>query len=119
MEENNELLLKNHQSHPTSSVPFLEVNRTSFNRGNNGQRYRRGRNNQYRVGRTYNSLRRNTTPYHQKWNHNETQQCEKGNGLLNKPPKAHEELCYRCGMKGHWSHKCRTANIWWTCIESP
>jgi hypothetical protein len=22
-------------------------------------------------------------------------------GLLNKPLKAHEELCYRCGMDGH------------------
>ncbi len=22
-------------------------------------------------------------------------------GLLNKPSKAHEELCYRCGMDGH------------------
>jgi hypothetical protein len=108
-EENNKLLLKNHQSHLTGFALFPEVNRTFFNRGNNGQRCKHGRNNQYRVGCTYNSLRRNTTSYHQKWNHNETQQREKGNGLLNKPPKAHEELCYRCGMKGHWSYTCRTA----------
>ena len=109
-EQNNELLLKNHQSCSTDSAPFPEVNKTSFNnRGNNGQRRGRGKNNQYRGRRTYNSPRRNTTPYHQKWNHNETQQQEKGKGLLNKPPKAHEELCYRCGMKGHWSRTCRTA----------
>jgi hypothetical protein len=99
-EQNNELLLKNHQSHLTGSAPFLEVNKTSFNnRGNSDQRRGRGKSNQYRGGLTYNSLRRNTTPYHRKWNHNETQQREKGKGLLNKPPKAHEELCYRCGMK--------------------
>jgi hypothetical protein len=109
-EQNNELLLKNHQSCSTDSAPFPEVNKTSFNnRGNNGQRRGRGKNNQYRGRRTYNSPRRNTTPYHQKWNHNETQQQEKGKGLLNKPPKAHEELCYRCDMKGHWSRTCRTA----------
>ena len=86
---------KNHQSRPTSSAPFPKANRISFNnRGNNGRRRRHGRNNQYQGGCTYNSPRRNTTPYHQKWNHNETQQQEKGKGLLNKPPKAHEELCY-------------------------
>ena len=83
------------------------MNRTSFNnRGKNGQRHGRGKNN--RGGRTYNSPRRNTTLYHQKWNHNETQQ-KKGKGLLNKTPKAHDELCFRCGMEGHWSRTCRTA----------
>ena len=37
-EQNNELLLKNHQSHPTGSTPFFEMNGTSFdnNRGYNG-----------------------------------------------------------------------------------
>ena len=112
-EQNNELLLKNHQSHPTGSAPFLEVNRTSFNnRGNNDQRRERGKNNQYQGGRTYNSPRRNITPYHEKWNHNETQQQQqpkkKGKGLVNKPPKSHDELCYRCGMEGYWSRTCCT-----------
>ena len=110
-EQNNELLLKNHQSRPTSSTPFPEVNGTSFNyrRGNNGRGHGCGRNNQNRRGRTQNFSRRNTAPYHQKWNHNETQQQEKEKDLMNKPPKAHEELCYRCGMKGHWSRTCRMA----------
>ena len=37
-EQNNELLLKNHQSHPTGSTPFFEMNGTSFNnnKGYNG-----------------------------------------------------------------------------------
>ena len=37
-EQNNELLLKNHQSHPTGSTPFPEMNGTLFdnNRGYNG-----------------------------------------------------------------------------------
>ena len=25
-----------------------------------------------------------------------------------KPTKAHENNCYRSGMKGHWSHTCHT-----------
>ena len=74
-EQNNELLLKNHQSRPTGFAPFPKVNKTSFNnRGNNGQRRGRGKNNQYRRRRTYNSPKRNITPYHQKWDNNETQQ---------------------------------------------
>ena len=77
------------------------MNGTSFNyhRGNNGRRRGLGRNNQNQRGYTQNSSRRNITSYHQKWNHNETQQQEKGKCLLNKPPKTHEEQCYRCGMK--------------------
>ena len=101
-EQNNELLLKNHQSCSTSFAPFREANGTSFNnRGNNGRRRRHGRNNQYRGGCTYNSPRRNTIPHHQKWNNNETQQCEKGKSLLNKPSKEDDEKCYRCNIKGH------------------
>jgi len=36
--QNNELLMKNHKSHPTSSTPFVEANETSFhgNKGNHG-----------------------------------------------------------------------------------
>ena len=30
------------------------------------------------------------------------------NCLQDKPPKNHENNCYRCGMKGHWSRTCRT-----------
>ena len=45
--------------------------------------------------------------HHQKWNNTETKQ-ENGTRLQDKPPKNHENNCYRCGMKGHWSHTCRT-----------
>jgi hypothetical protein len=68
-------LLKNHESHLTSSTPFPEVNGTSFDnyRGNNGRGYERGRN---QGGRTQNIPRKNTTPYHRKWNYNETNNME-------------------------------------------
>ena len=45
--------------------------------------------------------------HHQKWNNIEVKQ-ENGKCLQDKPPKNHENKCYRCGMKGHWSCTCRT-----------
>ena len=45
--------------------------------------------------------------HHQKWNNTEAKQ-ENEKCLQYKPLKNHENNCYRCGMKGHWSHTCRT-----------
>jgi hypothetical protein len=65
-EQNNELLMKNHQSHLTGSQPFPEANGTSFhgNKGNYGRGRGRGRKNYRGQGeRTHNSYKRNN-PYH-------------------------------------------------------
>ena len=45
--------------------------------------------------------------HHQKWNNTKVKQ-ENGKYLQDKPPKNHENKCYRCGMKRHWSHTYRT-----------
>ena len=45
-EQNNELLMKNHDSRPTSSTPFLEVNTSSFN----GHGFDRGRGREHGRG---------------------------------------------------------------------
>ncbi|XP_059639825.1 uncharacterized protein LOC132282235 [Cornus florida] len=83
-EQNNELLMKNHQSHPTRSVPFPEAKVSSFHghrrgrgrgrRRSGGRRYGRNRNNYNNCGGHNSSLtpRRNSTPSHQKWNSNAT-----------------------------------------------
>jgi hypothetical protein len=92
----------------TSSTPFPEVNGTSFDnyRGNNGRGYEHGRN---QGGRTQNIPRKNTTPYHRKWNYNETNNMEMEKVSRINPQKTHEEKCHRCGMKGNWLRTCRTA----------
>jgi hypothetical protein len=109
-DQNNELLMKNHQSRPTGYTPFPEVNGTLFhgNKGNRGcgHRRRRGRKNYRGQGkRTHNSYKINA-PYHQKWNHTEAKQNE-NKSLQNKLTKNYEDKCYRCGMKRHWSRTCR------------
>ena len=44
--------------------------------------------------------------HHQKWNDIEVKQ-ENRQCLQDKPPKNHENKCYRCDMKGYWSRICR------------
>ena len=46
--------------------------------------------------------------HHQKWNNTKEKQ-ENGKYLEDKLPKNHENNCYRCGMKGHWSCTCQTS----------
>jgi len=95
-EQNYELLMKNHQSRPTSSTPFPEANGTSFC-GNKGNHYRgRGRKYIYiyiyyrgQWERTHNSYKRNVH-FHQKWNHTEAKEY-KNKGLQNKPTKNYED----------------------------
>ena len=105
VEQNNELLLRNHQSRPTGSTPFPEVNGVSFER-NGGNKIRgrgRGKNNQNKGRYTHNLSKGHNTPYKRKWSKQES-----GKVFQNKPSKGHENICFRCGMKGHWSHTCRT-----------
>ncbi|KAL4639001.1 hypothetical protein ACB092_03G186500 [Castanea dentata] len=108
-EKNNELLLKNHQTHLTGSIPFPELNGVSLKRngGNKGQGRGRGKNNQYKRKHTFTPSKGNNLPYNRKWYKNEIKPQESGRGLQNKSPKGHESVCYRCGIKGHWSRTCR------------
>jgi hypothetical protein len=63
-EQNNELLIKNHQFCPTGFIPFPKANETSFhgNKGNRGLGRGRGRGRKIYRGqweRTHNSYKRN------------------------------------------------------------
>ena len=106
-EQNNEFLMKNHQSRPTGTVVFPEVNVKS---SNNCGGYRRcgrghGRGRGHYQGRGGHNKK--SKPNHQKWNNNDEKQ-EKGKVFQNKPSKNHDNACFRCGVKGHWSRTCRT-----------
>lgn len=110
-EQNNELLMKNHESRPTGSSPFPEANVTyhkdhtrSSGRGRGrgrGTTYGRGRGRGgYGMGRGRGGNFKNSTS-HQKWdNKNDTKHMNNFNNTTSK--------CNRCGGKGHWSRVCRT-----------
>ncbi|XP_012839850.1 PREDICTED: uncharacterized protein LOC105960224 [Erythranthe guttata] len=110
-EQNNELLMKNHNSHPTGSqafpevnanVSFSEVNANNYNRGRG-----RGRGRGYRRGHGRHQDGPRVAPYHPKWNKNSEKQ-DKGKAVKFGPPNNQNESCHRCGVKGHWSRACRT-----------
>ncbi|XP_059311216.1 uncharacterized protein LOC132062709 [Lycium ferocissimum] len=106
-EQNNDLLMKNHENRPTGAAPFPEVNevyahysRRGKGRGRDSGRGRsrdngQGRNNFPGVNH---SSKKN---YYQKG-----KKKDEGHGV----PEARdsENKCYRCGGSGHWSHTCRT-----------
>ncbi|XP_070056517.1 uncharacterized protein [Nicotiana tomentosiformis] len=103
-EQHNRLLMKNHESRPTGSCPFPEVNETNFHQAKRGRG--RGPNCGHGCGRGRNSnYGNNNIPknplHHQQWKMKE-QKYEAMQAV-----KA-ENACYRCGGKGHWSRACRT-----------
>ncbi|XP_057248895.1 uncharacterized protein LOC125494756 [Beta vulgaris subsp. vulgaris] len=116
-EQNNELLMKNHESRPTGSAPFPEANATSHNgkekyHANNSGRGRgrgrgyghgrgRGRGYGYGRGRGRGGSFQNSYS-HQKGDNKDDnkQEKDKNENVTN--------VCYRCGGKGHWSRTCRT-----------
>ena len=105
-EQNNELLMKNHQSHPIGFEPFPEVNAIlSHNRGHRHSRSRSrgsGQNSRHYNNHPSSPLKWKD-PFHcHKWNNGETKQ-ENGESAHKKPFKAPEETCYKCGMERHWS----------------
>ncbi|XP_070672567.1 uncharacterized protein [Malus domestica] len=114
VEQNNKLLMKNHQSRPTGSSPFPEMNVASFegnttsSRGNN---YKRG--NGHKRGR-WNGKDKN----HGVQFHNQVPRYNPGPSFKNanrQKDKAHmntprnpERVCHRCGGNGHRARTRRT-----------
>ena len=106
-EQNNELLMRNHESRPTGTAPFPEANVATIEHNNRGRgrghgrgRSRgRGRGHGNNYGRGNNNGKKKIS--HQKWKNNE--KVEKAKGVQNT-----ENVCFRCGCKGHWSRTCRT-----------
>ncbi|XP_038721940.1 uncharacterized protein LOC120014085 [Tripterygium wilfordii] len=109
-EQNNELLLKNHQSRPTGVVPFLEANAVMYNGRGRGRGGRRGRGRSrwhYCYDRGNFSNTHNALNHQKKFDKFESKQSNPED-LPNKSQKDKEDICYRCGGSGHWSRTCRT-----------
>ncbi|GAV87950.1 UBN2 domain-containing protein, partial [Cephalotus follicularis] len=110
-EQNNELLLQNHDSRPTGSAPLPEVNATSLDFRGRERGCGRGRGN----GRNQNFLgpRHNNS---MKWKNMDTKQRQKWRnpGQSSNAGQAQNRKgnCNRCGMEGHWYRACRTAKHW-------
>ena len=98
-EQNNELLMKNHEARPTGSTPFPEVNVTAYQPHNQiqGRGHGRGRGRgQGRSCRFGNCSGHSKNPSrHLKWERNEKK--DQGDSNTNSV----DNVCYRCGMKGH------------------
>ncbi|XP_022014505.1 uncharacterized protein LOC110914003 [Helianthus annuus] len=122
-EQNNELLMKNHETRPVGTTPFPEVNVATYNdqsgshgRGRGYQRGRghgrsrgrghgRGRGRAYGRGNYHNVQFKNRRT-HQKLHDNEKKSTdERGK----KKSGTSSNACYRCGGNNHWAGTCRTA----------
>ncbi|KAM6542061.1 hypothetical protein CsatB_006508 [Cannabis sativa] len=114
-EQNNELLMKNHESRPTGSAPFPEVNATIADNHNHSRGRDHNRSN--RRGRDHNQSRdrgRSNVWHRNGQNKNSytpmksTTTENKGKCPQNNNCRNFENLCTRCGIKGHWARACRT-----------
>ncbi|KAI5338026.1 hypothetical protein L3X38_017297 [Prunus dulcis] len=88
-EQNNELLLKNHQSRPTGSAPLPEINAAS-----------------QEVNAT--SSREGLGPRSGPSTNGKNASRNKGKAQMSHVPRNVDSPCHRCGAKGHWVRTCRT-----------
>ncbi|XP_016576264.1 uncharacterized protein LOC107873844 [Capsicum annuum] len=106
-EQHNDLLIKNNETRPPSTALFPGVNAVNFHptwRERNSDPSRgRGQGRGRGHGRYFNQGNRlaiNNSPQHQ--------QCKKKGKTPEAAPRMNpENICYRCGGKGHWARTCR------------
>ncbi|XP_070660483.1 uncharacterized protein [Malus domestica] len=111
---NNELLMKDHNSRPTGSAPFpkvnavsLEVNATSSGGDyhKRGRGHKRGRWN--RKGKNHGGQFHNQVPRHNSGPSFKNVNRHKGKAHMTNAPRNSKGACYRCGGNGHWARTCR------------
>ncbi|KAI5318990.1 hypothetical protein L3X38_038698 [Prunus dulcis] len=107
-EQNNELLLKNHQSRPTGSAPLPEIKAASQEvnaTSSLGSIHKRGRGG--KRGRWQGS-RKDRGPRSGPSTNGKNASRNKGKAQMSHVPRNVESPCHKCGAKGHWVRACRT-----------
>ncbi|XP_058773116.1 uncharacterized protein LOC131647219 [Vicia villosa] len=136
-EQNNELLIKNHQARPTGTMPYPGINATTFNRGCGGFNLLKrrgghvrsdGNNGHARFDGQYQGGYHGRNLFHGRnyfrgrgrgrghmnnyrspiYDQNNWNRKGKGKYIQEGPSRNYEDICYRCGKKGRWSKMCRT-----------
>ncbi|XP_069151809.1 uncharacterized protein [Solanum lycopersicum] len=95
-EQNNDLLLKNHENRPTGSEPLSEVNEAYAHHAKHGKDRGRGRGR----GRDYGQERNSIPGIYHSSNKKEKRKDEKR--------EATREGYFRCGGRDHYARDCRT-----------
>ncbi|KAL6534398.1 hypothetical protein OROHE_013323 [Orobanche hederae] len=114
-EQNNNLLMKNHESCPTGSKIFPEANVVSLDEPKQknyfqgrGKGCGRGRGHDRGCGRGgYNSPYKSDNHFHKKQQHGGNHEGTLKKGKEVDSSKGSGSTCSRCGSKGHWSRVCR------------
>ncbi|XP_026447239.1 uncharacterized protein LOC113347780 [Papaver somniferum] len=105
-EQNNELLLKNHQIHPTGSTVALEMNATE-SRSNAPKSRGKGHGRWLGPEKPNNKKKADNNSYHRKGKNNVFPK-HKGESSRSHS-KRYESVCRHCGSPRHWANVCRTA----------
>ena len=93
-----ETLVENHTSRPTGSLAVPEVHANSF---------KKGKNQDHRKGSWKNGGKVKKTFFKKKGG-NRNWKPQKGTTSTNGEYGKQDQVCFKCGTKGHWSRICRT-----------
>lgn len=93
-----ETLVENHTSRPTGSSAAPEANASSFKKGKNQNNQNKGKNFWKNGGKV------NKMSFKKKGNQNSKSKKGSTSGEYGKQ----DQVCFKCGTRGHWSRICRT-----------
>ncbi|XP_059311187.1 uncharacterized protein LOC132062667 [Lycium ferocissimum] len=117
-EQNNDLLMKNHENRPTGAAPLPEVNEVYAHHSKRGKGRGPGRGHDNSRGRDNSRSRGRDNGQRRNYFHGVNHSSKKNHHRKGKKkddrhevPEARgsENKCYRCGGSGHWARTCRMA----------